>query len=112
MLSFVSDSLNLTIDILVIIIHAGEKPELKDVFRMLFLLASHWKNIGTLLGVSQHILNRIQRDEDGVNDCLRVMLSERLEQVDAPLTWKDLADAVDVIDKQKAKEIRGQCVDI
>ena len=82
------------------------------MFRKLLPLAFHWKTIGTLLDIPQHVLNRIQRDESGVNDCLRVMLSEWLKQVDPPPRWKDLADAVDDVDKQKAKEIRDQCVDI
>ena len=81
------------------------------MFRRLFPLASHWKNIGTLLGVRQDVLNKIQTDENGVDNCLRVMLSEWLEQVDPPPRWKDLADAVDDVDKQKAKEIRDRCVD-
>ena len=82
------------------------------MFRRLLPLAPHWKNIGTLLDIPKHVLNRIQSDEDGVKSCLREMLSEWLDQVDPPPRWKDLADAVDDLDKQKAKEIRDQCIDI
>ena len=59
-----------------------------------------------------HTLDKIKNDEEGVDDRLREMLFEWLKQVDPPPSWKDLADAVDNVDKQKAKEIRDQCVDI
>ena len=62
----------------------------------------------------KHVLDKIQSDEEGVEDCLREMLSQWLNQVDPPPTWKDLADAVDAVDPKKAKEIREQydCVDV
>ena len=65
-----------------------------------------------LLGIPKHVLDKIQSDEEGVEDRLQEMLSEWLKQVDPAPTWKDLADAVDVVDQQKAKEIREQCVDL
>ena len=91
---------------------SGEPPKLRDVFRKLLPLASQWKTIGVLLDIPKHVLSKIQSDEEGVNDRLHEMLSEWLKQVDPPPTWKDLADAVDVVDQQKAKEIREQCVDL
>ena len=82
------------------------------MFRKLLPLASRWKTIATLLGIPPQVIDKIQINEEGVDDRLRVVLSEWLKQVDPPPRWKDLADAVDAIDKQKAKEIRDQCVDI
>ena len=58
-----------------------------------------------------HVLDKIQSDNEGVENRLQEMLSIWLKQVDPP-RWKDIADAVDNVDKQKAKEIRDQCVDI
>lgn len=86
-------------------------PKLKDVFGELLPLAAKWKNIGVLLDIPVHILDKIQSDEDGVDNCLREMLSQWQKLVDLP-TWKDLADAVDKIDKQKSKEIREKYVDV
>ena len=90
----------------------GGKPELKDVFKKLLPLAIHWKTIGTLLGVSKTILNRIKSDEEGVNDRLQEMLSEWLKQIDLTSTWSALADAVETTDQSIAKEIREYCVDL
>ena len=88
----------------------GGNPQLKDAFRELLPLATYWKTIGTLLGLPQHILEKIKADEDTAHDRLQKMLSEWLKQVDSP-TWKALADAVESIDKVKAQEIRKHCVD-
>ena len=82
------------------------------MFRKLLPLAYRWKTIGTLLDIPLVELNRIQRDEVGIEDCLRVMLSEWLEQADPAPRWEDIADAVDAVDKLKAEEIRNQCVDV
>ena len=85
---------------------SGEKPKLKDVFKELLPLATQWKSIGTLLGIEDHVLNRVKADEDGVNDCLREMLSEWLRQVDPPPTWAALADVVETFNELKAQEMR------
>ena len=84
---------------------------MKDVFRLLLPLASSWKNIGVLLGLSEDILDQINHDEQGVQNCLRKTVSCWLKQVNPPPRWKDLADAVDNIDPLKAQEIRNQCCD-
>ena len=89
----------------------GGNPQLKDAFRELLPLATDWKTIGTLLGLPEHILEKIKTDEDTARDRLQKMLSEWLKQVDSP-TWKALADAVESIDKVRAQEIRKHCVDI
>ena len=82
-----------------------DKPELKDLFRQLYSLAAHWKSIGTLLGVQADVLKTIKRDEVDVHDCLQAVLSEYLKQVDPSPTWKDVIDAVEAIDPNKAKEM-------
>ena len=40
------------------------------------------------------------------------MLSEWLKQVDPPPSWKDIADAVGMVDPVKAEEIRKRSIDI
>ena len=85
---------------------SDQLPELKDALKFLLPLAAEWKTIGTLLGVQKHNLDIIQADEDGVRNRLREMLSEWLKQVDPSPTWAALADAVEVVNELKAKEIR------
>ena len=89
----------------------GGNPQLRDAFRELLPLATYWKTIGTLLGLPEHVLEKIKTDEDMVHDRLQKMLSEWLKQVESP-TWKALADAVENIDKVRSQEIRKHCVDI
>ena len=51
-------------------------------------------------------MDKIRKDEDGVQDCLHAMLSEWLKQVDPQPTWTDIVEAVEEVDSLKAKEIR------
>lgn len=82
------------------------KPELRDAFKKLLPLASNWKVIGILLGLRYDVLERIHLDESSTMDHLQTVTSEWLKQVNPPPTWKSLADAIEVIDKQKAQELR------
>ena len=79
---------------------------ISEALKELLSLATHWKTIGGLLGIEKDILDKIQKDEVEVNDCLHEMLSKWLQQV-APLpTWKDLVDSIEVIDQQQAQRLR------
>ena len=88
---------------------AGDKPMLRRVFKELYPLAPHWKSIGTLLGVPDHILDIIKKEEEGIHECLRKVLSQWLKQVDPPPTWKELIEAIETIDTQKALEMKQYC---
>ena len=79
---------------------------MKDVLKELLPLATDWSTIGALLGIEEHILDKIKSEEDRVHDQLRKMLSEWLRQVDPAPSWKDLADAVESVDSAKAQEIK------
>ena len=83
-----------------------DKPKFRDAFRNLLSLANKWRTIGALLGVERHVLESIKKDEDGVDDCLQAMLSAWLKQIDPLPTWKELSDAVEKVDVDKALEIR------
>ena len=86
---------------------SGNKPELKVAFKELIPVSAEWKTIGILLGLPDHVLDKIKSDEDSVNDRLLKMLSEWLKQtVDHHLSWAALADAVEAINPSKAAEIR------
>ena len=93
------------------ILLTGGKPELKDIFKELYPLATCWKTIGTLLGVPTHILDKTKSEGGRVDDHLREMLSEWLRQIDPPPTWTALAEAVEVIDKSKAQKLREHCLE-
>ena len=82
------------------------KPKLWDSLKILFPHASHWKNIGVFLEMDTNELDKIENDEKGVENCLRVMLSKWLKQVDPVPTWKGLAEAVEVIDQTLAEKIQ------
>ena len=85
----------------------GDKPKLRDIFEKLLPLAAHWNNIGVLLGVKNHILQEIKRNERQSQDCLREMLSEWLKIDNPPPTWDNLASAVKPFNPAKAQEIIG-----
>lgn len=73
-----------------------------------FLLpeAKHWHNIGILLGISESNLEQIEADYPGsCQDCVREMIKVWLKQVNPRPTWKDLADAVAVINPRLSKRI-------
>lgn len=88
-----------------------DTPKLQEVFKELFGLATHWKTIGTLLGLESQLLEEIKSDEESAHDRLQKMLSKWLKQIDSPPTWKYIADAVETVDATKAQEIRKQFVD-
>ena len=90
----------------IVLMFIDERPELKDAFRVLLPVAAEWKSIGTLVGLKNHVLDRIKADEDGVRNRLQGVLTEWLKQVDPPPTWAALAEAVDSIDESIAQEIR------
>ena len=62
--------------------------------------------------MEKHVLDRIKSDEEGVHDCLQEMLSEWLKRIDPPPSWKDIADAVEMVDSVKSEEIRKRSIAI
>ena len=79
---------------------------------MLIPLASSWRMIGALLGLESGDLDKIRHNaEQDANDCLQMMVSKWLEQPTP--TWKDLADTVETLNPQKARDIRDRfCADL
>ena len=90
----------------------GDKPKLKDVFKMLLPIASDWEAIGVLLGAEEGDLDGIKHDEQGATKRLRKLISWWLKQVDPSPTWQVLAKALKPLNPQIASKIRQQCVDI
>ena len=86
----------------------NQRSELCTRTCLKFLLpeAKHWHNIGTLLGISESNLEQIEADYPGrCQDCVREMIKVWLKQVEPRPTWKDLADAVEVINPMLSKKI-------
>ena len=68
-------------------------------------IASNWKVIGALLGISSDILSRIASNEAGVENRLFAMLNE-LSCRRLPPTWEALAEAVKHFNPDLAERIR------
>ena len=90
----------------------GKKPKLSEVFRKILPISNKWRNIGTLLDITEGTLGGIAADESDMDSRLRAMLSEWLKQVNPPPTWSQLANAVEPFDKAKAEELRNSCIDL
>ena len=72
-----------------------------------FLLpeAKNWVIIGTLLDIPETVLDQIEADHPGdCRACVREMIKSWLKQVNPP-SWKDLAEAVDIVNPHLAKKI-------
>ena len=82
------------------------KPKLKAVLKWLLPLASDWRNIGVLLDIEDPKLENIKRDEVGVQNCLRAMLSEWIKMVDPQPNWKNLVEALESSHPNEARQIK------
>ena len=82
------------------------QPKLSTCLKLLLPEARHWHNIGSLLEVPELTLEQIEADYPGdCQQCIREMIKSWLKQVDPPPSWKNLADAVQVINPCLAKKI-------
>ena len=82
------------------------KPKLSTCLKFLLLEAKHWHNIGSLLEISETTLEQIEADYPGdCQQCVREMIKSWLKQVDPPPSWKDLAEAVEIINPGLAEKI-------
>ena len=78
-------------------------PKLSTSLKFLLPEAKHWHNIGSLLEIPEPTLEQIEAGD--CQQCVREMIISWLKQVDPPPSWKDLADAVQVINPCLAKKI-------
>ena len=71
-------------------------------------IASEWKLIGMLLGISDGELNTVAEREYGDSQkCLMAMLRVWLHQTNPPANWPDIANVVKFIGKPDiAQQIR------
>ena len=88
------------------------KPKLSTCLKFLLREAKHWHNIGSLLEISETTLEQIEADYPGdCQQCVREMIKSWLKQVDPPPSWKDLAEAVQIINPGLAEKILN-CVTV
>ena len=85
--------------------HVKKEMNLSNAFRKTLCLAHKWKSIATLLNIQESVLQNVQKEDKAVEDCLREVLAHRIHRMDTPLTWSELADAVDPFDKALANEL-------
>ena len=78
----------------------------KSCLKLLLSEAKHWHNIGILLDIPESTLEQIETDYPGdCQQCVREMIKSWLKQVDPPPSWKDLVEAVRVVNPNLAKKI-------
>ena len=75
-------------------------------------ISNKWRDIGTMIGLPNGVLEGIKADESDMDGRLRAMLTEWLKYVNPPPTWSQLANAVEPFDKAKAEELRNSCIDV
>ena len=68
--------------------------DLKKVLNSLWEARAKWIDIGIQLDMKVRSLEAIKRDHNEVGSCLRVMLTDWLNQVHPPPTWEALLDAL------------------
>ena len=85
---------------------AKVKLSTKQCLKFLLPEARKWHNIGIMLDVPETTLEQIEADYPGdCQQCVREMIKSWLKQVNPPPTWKDLVDAVQIINPSLATKI-------
>ena len=80
---------------------------LPSAYKIVFSLASEWKNLGLFLNIDIGTLDKIEHDYAKANDRLREMLCTWLkQQVNPPPSWQTLTDAVEPFDAATAQKIQ------
>lgn len=80
--------------------------KLKDLLRSLTAIRDQWQNLGVMLGCTTVTLNSIKLEESDTLSCLRKMLEERLKQIDPPLSWDIVMEAVECVDESQAERLK------
>ena len=78
---------------------------LPSAYKVIFSLASEWKNVGLFLELDIGVLDNIEHDYKKASDCLREMLRAWLKQVNPPPSWQVLTDAIEPFDPATAEKI-------
>ena len=81
------------------------KEHMAEVCKCLFPLRAKWKTIGTFLCVDHNTLDAIKAESEDTGEMLMGLIAEWLKRCNPPPTWQALAEAVQYISPDKAKEI-------
>ena len=91
---------------------AKVKLSTKHCLTLLLPEAKNWQIIGTFLDIPETILDRIEADHpNNCYLCVKELIKAWLKQVDPPPSWKNLAEAVHVLNPILAKKVRETTVD-
>ena len=82
------------------------KKDMSKICKCLYPLRAKWKTIGTFLCVEHDTLAAIKIDCEDSAEMLTELIAQWLKQIDPPPTGQALAEAVQDIDPEKAKEVR------
>ena len=87
----------------------ANQPSTTVCLKFLFPIAADWQNLGVFLKISDSDLQQIESDYSGrCRDCIREVVRKWLKQVNPSPSWKDLAEAVELIDPSIAEKITKQ----
>ena len=80
----------------------GAEPSLFDLLKHVIpTIAAQWKMVGYALGVQHQVLNIVQYNERGVEDCAMELLARWLYRApgtgDQPRTWHSVLGAVETV---------------
>ena len=94
---------------------ADSQLTLVKAFKEVFHLSTVWDHLGLLLNIPDSSLCTILFQNDSDHERLRETLKEWLKQTDSPPTWRELAEAVESFDHDKAlvisyKGVQHVCV--
>ena len=89
-----------------IIIPFPEPPDLGDLIKILYPVASKWEILGLMLRVTYSELEKIQKEnEKNVSKCLLEMLNWWLRNI-PNCSWSSVAEALEIIEeKMLAKKV-------
>ena len=88
------------------------KLSTKHCLKLFLPEAKNWQIVGSLLEIPEETLDRIEADHpSNCHLCVREVIKAWLKQVDPPPSWKNLSEAVCVLNPSLAKKILDTAVD-
>ena len=88
---------------------ASQQLSTSACLKFLYPIAADWQNIGVFLNLPDSDLIQIESDYPGkCRDCVREMIRKWLKQVNPAPSWKNLAEAVEIVDPSIAERIVRQ----
>lgn len=88
---------------------ASQQLSTSVCLKFLYPIAADWQNIGVFLNLPDSDLIQIESDYPGkCRDCAREMIRKWLKQVNPAPSWKNLAEAVEIVDPSIAERIVRQ----